>query len=233
MNIELLKQRITAARDRGNTAELERLQAEYRISGVPTTAQARGHQLPQARVAGGDSLARPAARDSLTRAPAVQGLSVAITPSVRDSLDDQYDGAETGGFLIGPITSDEIFVTGVIAQSGDEQDRTSTSTKLDLYRALSILETLPSDVSICGDWHVHPHEADTQPSSADLRSWEHLSEYFERPWVGIIARNAPVSVTGINGRQHQTSQLELNATLTQYENGRVSHRPINIEERSF
>jgi proteasome lid subunit RPN8/RPN11 len=230
--IDDLKQQITAARSRSDSRELNRLQAIFRTHpGVVTTAASRGHQLPQARMTG-SPLARPAARDVLTRAPAAQ--TVAITSSVRDSLDDSFDGREAGGFLIGPITSDgEIFATGMIAPAYDE-DRTGTSVVLDLLGAVAILETLPADQTIVGDWHVHPGWADTQPSSADQRSWERLSEFFARPWLAIIARNAPTKVVGLNGRLHDTSPLELVATLVRRDSyGKFEHRSINITERSF
>jgi proteasome lid subunit RPN8/RPN11 len=224
--IEDLKQQITRARERGETRELQRLQAEYRTHpGAVTTAAGRGHHLPQARVSG--SLGRPVAA-SLT-APAVQGQSVAITPSVRAFLDDQFDGREQGGFLIGPIGSNgEIFVTGTIAPQHDDAQKTRESIVLDLKEAVRILDTMPADQTIVGDWHCHPHESDSEPSSADIRSWERLSQYFERPWVGLIGRNAPVWVFG-----RETGRFEINATLTDYSNGRASHRPIPLIERSF
>jgi hypothetical protein len=236
MTINELKQAITAARARDDRREVARLRFELPLSerNEMLTSSGRGYRGGMASVAPSGRPVAPGYRSP--RAPVVQAStswpSVELGRGIRDRLDGSYDGRENGWFLTGQILADdgEIVVSGLIAPSdqSDDTTRTGTTTTLDVRWAVEIWTRLTPTTTLLGDAHVHPPYTDTRPSSTDLRSWERLSDYFDRPWLGIIARNAPIRALGINGVR-ESDQLELVATLVRRDDyGQFAHRQIDI-----
>jgi hypothetical protein len=175
----------------------------------------------------GELLSEYLKRRSLSPAIASPWPTVSIIDNVRNSLDDLFDGGEVGGYLFGPTGSseDEIHITHAFVANGD---RTATSVVLDLDKGLRIWNDLPPDLTIRGDFHAHPNDDQAKPSSNDLRSWENSAQVFERPWVGLIGCNSRALVFG-----RETGRFEISATVARFENGRASHRNIEIETRSY
>jgi Prokaryotic homologs of the JAB domain len=226
--LDRLKTQLTAARARGDLPEITRLYFQLPLSErtQPITAAGRGYALPRASVVG---LARPAARDSLTRAPAAQlSGSVLIDDGAWRVLDgDQFDGAERGGYLYGPVDSPHEITYAVVADL--DEDRTGRSVLLDREAGHRIWESMPLDITIRGSWHVHPHGSNAQPSPTDLRSAQGTAKAYDRPWIEIVVHDAPTHAIGIDGRARQTSTFEISATIVQPDG---SYTPAQVT-RSF
>jgi len=105
--------------------------------------------------------------------------------------------------------------------ASEDWGSTRSTTSLRLDRAADILEDLPVDECICGDWHSHPPDESTQPSQRDLESWGALAEEFGRTdWVGII----------VSERHDERGcyDTEIAAYLVRWQSGAVVHRALEI-----
>jgi hypothetical protein len=222
VDVDDLKQQITAARGRGDTRELERLQAIFRTHpGIVTTAAGRGHPLPRARIESVRPVGRLGARVvGGSSTPTVQGptswpTTVEFGSNIRE-LFDSFDGAESGAFLVGPIASADddgvILVTHTVAPAED-YNRSRYRVSLDLDGAIENMIALPSNQTILGDYHLHPAEGDTHGSSTDVRAWQAMAKFFDKPWLGVVARTAPATAPNLSGRLVEIGRLEITATL--------------------
>jgi hypothetical protein len=240
--IAAIEQQINEARARGDGRKVADLRAQLpfeerqRIFGSWITAAGRGYRLPSPQLVGGyDPLTGDYKAPQRSATPVSTGWpTVSITDSVRAILDDDvFDGRESGGYLFGPTEQPEgeILITRAVFAALD--DPTYTSVNLDLDKAFRVWEELPAGLTARGDFHCHPNDFHVNPSSADLKSWERNAQIFDRPWVGLVVRTAPAWGIGLNGSPRATTKFELSATVARYENGRASHRNIEIHERSF
>jgi hypothetical protein len=207
--LDRLKTQLTAARARDDRPEITRLYFQLPLSERNELLVRPGGS---ARVVGGSS-ARPAAPVVAPWAPAVQfSQSVLIDGGAWRVLDgDQFDGAERGGYLYGPVDSPDEITYAVVADL--DEDRTRGSVLLDREAGHRIWESMPLDMTIRGSWHVHPHGSNAQPSSTDLRSAQGTAKAYDRPWIEVVVHDAPTHAVGIDGRARETSTFEISATI--------------------
>jgi len=179
MTIEVLKKQLTAARSRGDLAEITWLYFQLPLSerNEPVTAAGRGHW-------GGTATLRPSGRPARVTASAsgpVQHtplVSLVLMSTWERSRLVEYasksedDRLETGGFLFGHIGKDAIEVTNV-SMSDDNRAPDSMVLRGDEAKFLE-----ESWGGIVGTWHTHPGvgEGYGKFSERDLETWEHYLE---------------------------------------------------------
>jgi proteasome lid subunit RPN8/RPN11 len=179
MNVSQLQQQITAARDRGDTRELVRLQAEYRTHpGIVVThgggtvgLKKQGYDVEGNRTG-------PSSRQA-TRGVSPSSGSVQHTPLISHVLMSTWernrlveyasaseDRLETGGFLFGRLGKDAIEVTNVCV-ADDDRRPFSMMLRGDYAK---YLEGQWSS-KIVGTWHTHPSGGNLL-SPTDLEAFE-------------------------------------------------------------
>lgn len=231
--IERLKQEIEAARSKGDGIAVARLRFEIPLAQRNEWDATRGHMVLTAAGRGYHSPTATVieASSSFSSTP-TNGWPSKLTmyASIHDSLRNLgWDGREEGGWLTGyssPRTESEREILEVHrASEEDESHRTRTVLRLD--RAASLLENLPTDEAVIGDWHCHPPNESTLPSKQDLESWGGLSRQFQRSeWIGLIVSERQDSVGRFAG-------VDMSAYLVKQQGSQVAHRPLDISTWSF
>ena len=219
---------ISRAHASGDKRLLEKLQDEFRMSGISVTSSARGYRGTMAVIE--SAATRPTARTTGTRpaAAAKPWPTLVIGAEVRALLDsDLFDGAEMGGWLYGPIDQPEgeIHVTYAIEASTDE---TRHSAVLDLQRAVDVWAQLPANMTLNGCYHCHPNDSVTAPSTTDIDTWRSSARYFDKPWVGLVVRAAPTKIRDLEGRSREENMFEMHATVARVEGNTVTTRQVAI-----
>jgi len=199
-NLELS---ILDARDRGDTAELKRLQAEYRERGL-----IRGGGTCEV-VEGGISrsvVSRSVAQDErevpVLRERAEPTVAVVLSNTARQRIENDLfaltrsDGKECGGYLFGPkfYGLNKPIEIRSATRTWDAR-RAEDSLWLDSAAWLATEQAIAKeglDEELCGSWHCHPLTHVRKPSSADLAAWLGMRDFFEgRRWsskahIGLI-----------------------------------------------
>ena len=122
--------------------------------------------------------------------PAPEPLPGAIkidTWTLRQLQNLDPDGREIGGWVTGPGDSGATpLITGLyLASDPDESD--SETTVFDRAKRDLLLEQLPLDMRVVGDFHTHGSTDSVEPSEPDLKSWVGLAKRWKRAWIGLIA----------------------------------------------
>jgi hypothetical protein len=191
-----LRAEIEAARSRGDRAELQRLQAEFRSSGIPVVRDGPAPVL----LGGRGSAPRPvrsiktptktkpgrkrktqATPDAVEdvvpelRADAAPTLTVRISSAVRQAISDEIQetgwrldaGIETGGWLFAwSRFGREIEAAWATRLAGGERRPDAVLLDDDVPE---YLERRHSNATVIGSWHVHSSRPDPLPSPADRR----------------------------------------------------------------
>ena len=51
---------------------------------------------------------------------------------------------------------------------------------------IAIVRELCPHLELCGDWHSHPRNSDTDPSTTDRRAWQRGAELTRSHWVSLV-----------------------------------------------
>lgn len=183
MTVAEIQAQLTAARTRGDGVEVAKLYFALPLSerSELVTAVHRGSPLQVARI-------KESTGSSLSESTgAAWPVAIHMHPALLYSLRNiGYDGRERGGFLISSLDSDEPDIVDFF-ESHNEDTHTWRSMELDIEHALSVLANLPSNRTICGEWHQHPTGAGANASNQDLSSGASLAKSFRRAhWVSLI-----------------------------------------------
>jgi hypothetical protein len=210
-----MKNRILDAHRRGDTVELERLQAEYRNTpGRMIDSAERGYATTPIQVVEPVGIERARRRPQPKR-----GRRVDLQPGffdfrrvvVRDRCRDEMlgeiarwndslaypaRGIESGGFLAGYWEDDRIVLTrasgpGPNVKNGHDFLKVTLDAGYELERQLEPYERL------FGHWHVHVGAGQTKPSTHDLDAWAGLSDRFASvPFVAEARTSQPGPTPG-------------------------------------
>ena len=162
------------------------LQTEYRSSMAYVKAAAHGHRGGTARVTGGV----PRKQDDPEGRLADNALPGSIKVdafALRQLRNLDTDERERGGWLSGPAEGSGVPSVADVHHAWLPDASTTIKTALNLKVAFELLEKLPLDRAVIGDYHSHQANAGPEPSRHDLESWAALASEFRRPyWIGVV-----------------------------------------------
>jgi hypothetical protein len=195
-----LEERILDADARGDTRELQRLQAQYRTGGYAVTRIHRDATatLAPTRRRSPRAAAVPHSRSLLrdepvvpTVAPIASTVLVVFSAGARQAIIDAHidEGFERGGWLVGRFAGGGLVV---------EQ---ATLVRLPYFPYQRTTVRLPREDlelwnrhfsaagwRVCGDWHLHPEfrPEGQGASEGDRRGWQAMADARRHPWLGVI-----------------------------------------------
>lgn len=170
-----LERSIISAQSRGDTATVERLQAQYRS--MPVIRVTR----EPCRVANNSASGGRTDLDTSRSLP-MPGRVWIQSRALIDLLDhDWMTFREDGAWLFGKVFSDELEVHAVDGWIEGVRDEV-------VFRRDHRLEQryAAQGLALIGDAHSHRFDYGVQESQADTTSWVKLSRDLQRPVVGLI-----------------------------------------------
>jgi hypothetical protein len=212
-----LERAILVAHASGDTNRLEALQARYRAE-VGSGLRILERPGPTPVVTGSSP---PKSSGNGTPARVSDPKIIGIRPSalrVINGYERGDEGLETGGWLFGVVGDSAIFVD-YAAESGPRAERAPTSMRLDGDEMRELEDAFGR--SCIGDWHLHPHERDIEPSRTDQDHWGSLAGTFGHPWAAIII--------GDNGSPYWPKR----AFITKFHGGRPRTYPAALVEEEI
>jgi proteasome lid subunit RPN8/RPN11 len=184
-----LAAKIELARSRGDQAEVERLQATFRQSGLiitrggpaPTVIDGRGeaprHRRPRhTRDAAlfGHGPSKVELRDERS------GFLLRLEASARRAIEQEVahirgtlGDREAGGYLFAPLVTrarDDSLTIAAASHAGESRHARSSIQLGDPFELRNQLPASWRTYKQCGDWHTHA-AGSTTPSDADMRAW--------------------------------------------------------------
>jgi proteasome lid subunit RPN8/RPN11 len=179
-----LERSILEARDRGDTATMERLQARYRSEHAVTRISREPIRLVEtARPVSPD---RSVARSSVptVRVPTV----VRVRPEALDTIRNMplELGTECGGLLVGHDDGDEIVVETCYGRKGGDFGGERDRIVFD-HEWLGVIDRKARGCGwkVVGDVHSH-RDSEPEPSSIDEDGWRGMADELRQNYVGLI-----------------------------------------------
>jgi hypothetical protein len=175
--IERIKKDLTAARTRGDSAEITRLYFSLPLS-----------ERSEPLVRPGGAARLQGATYPRSDAPATGWPTIiSMHPTVLSRLRNvEFSGHEEAGFLVGTEADGELEILSFF-DAHNPDTATWRSVEIDLERGLLELTRLPLDRSLIGEYHLHPGGAGSNASSQDLAAGAAMAKSFHRShWVSLI-----------------------------------------------
>jgi proteasome lid subunit RPN8/RPN11 len=177
--IERIHKELTAARARGDRAEITRL-----FFSLPLTERSQPVVRP-----GGSTRLQGATypRSDAVSAPATGWPTISMHPAVFSAFRNvENDGRELAGFLVGQESDGDLEILEFF-EAYNENTNTWRSVEIDLDRGLSMLARLPLDRTVVGEFHSHPTGGGADASVKDLEAAAFLARSFHREhWISLI-----------------------------------------------
>ena len=205
-----LEEAILSADARGDTRQLERLQAEFRSRGYAVNRIYPGSSATlTTRMRSTKAATVAHSRSRLRGEPTLP--TVATTPSTMPvvfSADARREiilapidtGLERGGWLVGRFADGGLVVETATTVRLPFSPYRTTSCRLPAEdRELWQGHFSAAGWSICGDWHCHPQYLPEGPdaSEGDRRGWQSLADTRGHAWLGLIV--GPCDRSELNG----------------------------------
>jgi proteasome lid subunit RPN8/RPN11 len=177
--IERIHKELTAARARGDRAEITRL-----FFSLPLTERSQPVVRP-----GGSTRLQGATypRSDTASAPATGWPTIFAHPAVLSRLRNvEFSGHEEAGFLVGTEADGELEILSFF-DAHNPDTATWRTVEIDLERGLLELMRLPHGQELVGEYHLHPDGAGSNASSQDLAAGAAMAKSFHRShWVSLI-----------------------------------------------